>query len=559
MMQINFLKSVHKSLSKSERKNLFLISLFTFFSILIEIFGLSLILPITRLFIDPEFYSQIIQKYQFLDLTRDLNKNKIITYTVGLFIAILIIKTILLSILSFSKFSFINKIVKGRTIELFSIYLRQWLSFFKSNHTSKLVRNLINEMFVLEAFYNALIILFSELLFTLVIISLLMYYDFMIFLYLTIYVIILYFSFKIIFKTRIHDWGIERQYLQEKITKDITEALGAIKELIIYEKQKIFEDRIKNYHLQKQSLDVKFSTVNEIPKYFIELAAVFGYLIITLILYKKGLDQNILLTTLIFLSVVLFKAIPSISRIINSFNQIKFYYPAHELIGNELSLKRNIKRKSYEKIEFNKSLELKSIFFSFGEKLILNNISVKINKGDKVIILGKSGKGKSTLIDLISGFHKNFRGEFLVDNKTVKNFSNWRDKIGYLSQSFFILDDTIRNNIILDEPYNLKRFSQIVDVCNLKGVIDKRENGFNEKIGERGIMLSGGERQRIGLARALYKNPEILILDEPTSSLDKETADEFINSILKLDKHITIIMVTHDKFYSNKFNNKITL
>lgn len=558
-MQINFLKSVHKSLSKSERKNLFLISLFTFFSILIEIFGLSLILPITRLFIDPEFYSQIIQKYQFLDLTRDLNKNKIITYTVGLFIAILIIKTILLSILSFSKFSFINKIVKGRTIELFSIYLRQWLSFFKSNHTSKLVRNLINEMFVLEAFYNALIILFSELLFTLVIISLLMYYDFMIFLYLTIYVIILYFSFKIIFKTRIHDWGIERQYLQEKITKDITEALGAIKELIIYEKQKIFEDRIKNYHLQKQSLDVKFSTVNEIPKYFIELAAVFGYLIITLILYKKGLDQNILLTTLIFLSVVLFKAIPSISRIINSFNQIKFYYPAHELIGNELSLKRNIKRKSYEKIEFNKSLELKSIFFSFGEKLILNNISVKINKGDKVIILGKSGKGKSTLIDLISGFHKNFRGEFLVDNKTVKNFSNWRDKIGYLSQSFFILDDTIRNNIILDEPYNLKRFSQIVDVCNLKGVIDKRENGFNEKIGERGIMLSGGERQRIGLARALYKNPEILILDEPTSSLDKETADEFINSILKLDKHITIIMVTHDKSYSNKFNNKITL
>lgn len=558
-MQINFLKSVYKSLSKSERKNLFLISLLTFFSILIEIFGLSLIIPITRLVIDQEFYSQIIQKYQFLDFIKDLNKNKIITYTVGLFIAILIIKTILLSILSFSKYSFINKIVKGRTIELFSIYLRQWLSFFKSNHTSKLIRNLINEMFVLEAFYNALIILFSELLFTLVIISLLMYYDFMIFLYLIIYVTILYFSFKIIFKTRIHDWGIERQNLQEKITKEITEALGAIKELIIYEKQKIFEDRIKNYQLQKQSLDVKFSTINEIPKYFIELAAVFGYLIITAILYKKGLDQNILLTTLIFLSVILFKAIPSISRIINSFNQIKFYYPAHELIDNELSLKRNIKRKSVEKIEFNKSLELKSIFFSFGEKLILNNISVKIKKGDKVIILGKSGKGKSTLIDLISGFHKNFKGEFLVDNKTVKNFSNWRDKIGYLSQSFFILDDTIRNNIILDEPYNLKRFSHIVDVCNLKGVIDKRENGFNEKIGERGIMLSGGERQRIGLARALYKNPEILILDEPTSSLDKETADEFINSILKLDKHITIIMVTHDKSYSNKFNNKITL
>ena len=558
-MQINLIKSVYKSFSKSERKNVFYISLFTFFSILIEIFGLSLIIPITRLFIDIEFYNQLIQKYQFLDIIKDLDKNKIIIYTIGLFIAILITKTILLSILSFSKFNFINRIVKGKTIELFSIYLGQWISFFKSNHTSKLVRNLINEMFVLEAFLNAVIILFSELLFSSVIIFLLMYYDFMIFLYLIIYVIILYFSFKIIFKTRIHDWGIDRQNLQEKITKEITEALGAIKELIIYDKQKIFEDRIKNYHIQKQSLDVKFSTINEIPKYFIELAAVFGYLIISAILYKKGLDKNTLLTTLIFLSVILFKAMPSISRIINSFNQIKFYYPAHELIKNELSLKKNIKRKSDEKIEFNKSLELKSVFFSFDDKIILNNFSIKINKGDKVIILGKSGKGKSTLIDLISGFHNNFEGEFLADNKLIKNFNNWRDKIGYLSQSFFILDDTIRNNIILDEPYNQKRFSHIVDVCNLNVVIDKRGNGLNEKIGERGNMLSGGERQRIGLARALYRNPEILILDEPTSSLDKETADEFISSILKLDENITIIMVTHDKSYSSKFNKKITL
>ena len=552
-------KKVFNSLKKQEKINLLLISFLTFLSILFELFGISLIIPISKLILDPEFYSQLSEEYGYIDIIKELDKGQIIIIIIISFFIILILKTIFFSILSYSKFNFINKLIKEKTIELYSVYLKQKITFFNNNHSSKLIKNLITEMFSLSAFFNALIILFSELLFSTIIVLGIIFYSPLIFFYLFIYGVIIYYSYKLIFKDKIYSWGNERQDLQEKITKDITESFGALKELILYNTTEIFEKRIQNHFNIKKKLDVRFSTINEIPKYFIELAALIGFFFISYILYFGGTEKSSLLVTLIFSSALLFKGMPSLSRIINSIQQIKFYYPAHELIYDQLSLKNKIKKTIHEDIYFNEAIKLNHLSFSYGDNSILNEISIEIKKGERVLILGKSGKGKSTLIDIIAGFHENFKGEFLVDGKSIKSLVNWRKKIGYLSQSFFILDDSIKNNIILDQEFDEKKFNHIINVCNLKRVLDKKIKGINELIGERGVLLSGGEKQRIGLARALYRNPEILILDEPTSSLDKETADEFINSLLNLDNRLTIIMVTHDKSYLNKFNKKLTL
>ena len=327
----------------------------------------------------------------------------------------------------------------------------------------------------------------------------------------------------------------------------------------MYNKVDLFKTRIKNRINNKTSLDTKFSTVNEIPKYYIELVALLGFFIILTSFRFFGIKENELVIAIIFISALIFKALPSISRIINSIQQIRFYYPANELINDEINRKNNVDLFCDEEIIFEKSIKLKNLSFSFEENKIFDNYSIEIKKGERALIIGKSGKGKSTLIDIIAGFYQNFEGDFLIDDLPIKSIINWRKKIGYLSQSYFILDDTIRNNIILNEKANEDRLIEVINICKLTELINSKKEGLNTLIGERGSLLSGGEKQRIGLARALYRNPEILILDEPTSSLDDNTAEEFIESVLKLDENYTIIMVTHNSKFQPLFERIIKI
>lgn len=553
------LKEIYKTLRSNERIKLISISFFTLISLVFELFGITLIIPISKLILDPEFYGQLINDYSYLSIIQYLDREKLIIFIIILFFLTVFFKTIFFTILSYKKFSFINNIIKSRTLELYDIYLKQNITFFKKTHSASLVKNLINEMFVLGALFNSIIILFSELIFTLLIVSALFIFNFQILFFLLIYSLIIYLLYKIIIKNKIFNWGNERQVLQADITKDFMESFGAIKELIVYNKTDLFKDKIKSLINNKANLDTKFATVNEIPKYFLELLSLLGFSIILTSLYLIGIEKNELLITLIFFGALIFKALPSFSRIITSFQQIGFSYPANKLVNDEINRKNDVDLFYDEEIIFNESIKFKNLSFSFEENKILNNFSIEIKKGERALIIGESGKGKSTLIDIIAGFYNNYEGDFLIDGVPLKSIVNWRKKIGYLSQSFFILDDSIKNNIILNDESNEDRLIEIIKICQLTELISSKKEGLNTVIGERGSLLSGGEKQRIGLARALYRNPEILILDEPTSSLDDNTAENFIESVLKLDKNYTIIMVTHNSKFQSLFERIIKI
>lgn len=553
------LKEIYKTLRRNEKINLISISFFTLISLIFELFGITLIIPISKLILDPEFYGQLINDYSYLSIIQYLDREKLIIFIIILFFLTVFFKTIFFTILSYKKFSFINNIIKSRTLELYDIYLKQNITFFKKTHSASLVKNLINEMFVLGALFNSIIILFSELIFTLLIVSALFIFNFQILFFLIIYSLIIYLLYKIIIKNKIFNWGNERQVLQADITKDFMESFGAIKELIVYNKTDLFKDKIKSLFNNKVNLDTKFATVNEIPKYFLELLSLLGFSIILTSLYLIGIEKNELLITLIFFGALIFKALPSFSRIITSFQQIEFSYPANKLVNDEINRKNDVDLFYDEEIIFNESIKFKNLSFSFEENKILNNFSIEIKKGERALIIGESGKGKSTLIDIIAGFYNNYEGDFLIDGVPLKSIVNWRKKIGYLSQSFFILDDSIKNNIILNDESNEERLIEIIKICQLTELISSKKEGLNTVIGERGSLLSGGEKQRIGLARALYRNPEILILDEPTSSLDDNTAENFIESVLKLDKNFTIIMVTHNSKFQPFFERIIKI
>lgn len=210
--------------------------------------------------------------------------------------------------------------------------------------------------------------------------------------------------------------------------------------------------------------------------------------------------------------------------------------------------------KNFEgKMQFNDRLNLKDLSFTYPGKdeFALQHLNLEILKGDKIGIIGESGSGKSTLINILLRFLKESSGEMLVDNKKIETdrIPHWRNIIGYVPQDVFILDGTIAENIafgIKDESIDHQKMTEALDLASLSSFTNKLKDGIYTQIGERGTRISGGQRQRIGIARALYNESEILILDEATSSLDYETEQEITNSIRKLNiKELTIIIIAH--------------
>ena len=220
--------------------------------------------------------------------------------------------------------------------------------------------------------------------------------------------------------------------------------------------------------------------------------------------------------------------------------------------------------------DFSSEIKFANVSFGFNEgDLILEKVNIEILKGQTIGIIGESGSGKSTFVDLLIGLLNHTSGEILIDgNKNFYSNQSWRNKIGYVSQSIYLLDDTIKNNIALGIPESIideVRINKLLKNIKLETFINKLKFGINTKVGERGVQLSGGQKQRIGIARALYHNPDILVLDEATSALDLETEKEVMKTIFSIKGEKTIIIVAHrlstldiaDEIYKVE-NNKIS-
>ena len=202
-------------------------------------------------------------------------------------------------------------------------------------------------------------------------------------------------------------------------------------------------------------------------------------------------------------------------------------------------------------LKFQREINLTDLSFSYPirKEFSLSKISMTVKKGDFVGIIGETGSGKSTLVNLLIGLLKPFEGRVEVDELDINsNLPEWYKKIGYIPQSVYLIDDTIRKNIALglkEDDIDDNLIKKAVEKASLSDFLNQLSNGLETIVGEKGIRLSGGQQQRIGIARALYRDPEILILDEATSSLDQTTENKIMESIQFLKRTKTLIVVTH--------------
>tara|TARA_B100000965_G_scaffold389588_1_gene395408 strand:- start:206 stop:1114 length:909 start_codon:yes stop_codon:yes gene_type:complete len=269
-------------------------------------------------------------------------------------------------------------------------------------------------------------------------------------------------------------------------------------------------------------------------------------------------ELNVIISTLALFGMATFRLMPSTNRIVSSFQALWYTTASIEKIHEELKLlNQNIKKYNENKKEIkndfkkNSFLKVENVNFSYplASSKTLENISIKINQGETIGFVGPSGSGKTTLIDIILGLLTPDSGSINVNNININDFlRNWQSQIGYVPQHIYLTDDTLKNNIafgLKENEIDEKAIQNSIKSSQLFQLVKGLPDGLDTEVGERGVRLSGGQRQRIGIARALYHDPEILVLDEATSSLDSDTESSIVDSLREIKGKKTILIIAH--------------
>ena len=556
-------KKIFQILNPDEKRSLGFMSILLLIGMFLEIFGLGLVLPFIISLLDPEKLSGIEflnELISYLGIPKTYNFTKVF---LTLLVFIYFIKTIFMIFLAYKQNEFISNITANLSNRLYKTYLNQSLGFHNKNNSSTLIKNIQIEVSYFKSFCMSYITIAIEMSLAISIFMTLIFVESLGAMFIGMYFILLSLTYYQLVKPVLIRWGIQRENTVKKISKILVEGISAIRELILFQAINSYVNIYQGFNKQLVSINTKNGTFQQIPRLFLELFAIVGIVVFIFALLLSGQNNTYIVSIIGVFIAATFRLIPSVNRVLNAFQNIKFYTPSIDLIYKELF--NNTSEMNFiedQELDFNSRIEIQDLYFKYLKdepSWNIESINLLINKGDFIGIKGSSGSGKSTLIDLLVGLNEPDKGNFLIDGKSkILNNPNWRKQIGYVSQNVVLIDDTILQNIALGKDLNKINFENINDViekAGLKEFIGTLKEGFNTIVGERGVQLSGGQRQRIGIARALFQNPKILLLDEATSSLDNETEKKIMNSITLLKGQLTIILVAHRLSTLNNCNS----
>jgi ABC-type multidrug transport system fused ATPase/permease subunit len=545
-----------------KKKRLYLIGLcfYSLFLSFLEIFSLTLAIPIAGL-VTGEVE---IKSYKLLlDFFSRFDKDDLAVILLLFFCLTYFLKTIL-----FINFNYqIQKFTNFTCVEISKNFFKKYLdlpfiSLSDVSH-SKIIRNLTQEVWNFSSLLYSVISIFSESLFLIFIAIFLLFLNWKITLILFIVVLFVTASYTFFYKTKIKEWSNKRQQTRSSLIKNLYDAINSPREIRLYFRQKYFLNKFIENQSYLSKYEVNINSAIFAPRFLIELSIIMCVLFIFIYNYRFNNIENLLsLITVFVLSST--RIVPSISKIISSIQNYRYNIFSANLFSSELTKKNKI-TKDKNKIRFineenffKKNITFSNVTFSYNsKKKIFDNINIKINKGDQVLLLGKSGIGKSTFLDILVGFLQPKLGKVLIDNKyNILSYDKlWKSKIGYVSQNNFLSNDSLINNITFsenDKNTDLNYINNILKKMDFHKEVDAFSEKLKTNLGERGNKISGGQLQRVAIARALYKKPELLILDEGTSALDGKNEKIILDYIRSLN--ITLINCAHKYSGTSQFN-----
>ena len=541
------MKELKKVLNKSQKLKIIVLTIFLFFGMILEVLSLGILIPIITLLLSSE---ENLSNIPFMDnlywLLPFIKENTVLFFSI-LILIVFSFKSIYLIYLNYRKNRFISNIVKYVSDKLYRNILSRDYNFHIKRNSAETIRNLQSDIHFFTIYLESYISLVIEIgLAVSVLVFLIIVEPFGSIITFLFLIITSGVYFRIIRK-RIADYGEKRQEVDFKKNKTIIESLNGIKDIKILSIGKTFVNKFNEITKEFANINTNYTTLSQFPRYMLELISVYGIFLLMFVLIYQNQDSNYVITTLGIFVAGIFRLIPNINKIIVSLQNLKYSLPSLNSIILELNSNVTLindydKRKN----KLTSSIKLNKINFNYEDKEdILKDLNLEVKKGEVIGISGESGSGKSTLADILMGIQKPTGGQILVDGKDIlKNPIN----IGYVPQKVFFIDGNIKQNIgfgISESLINLTKVKKCIEISQLTKFINSLDKGINTEIGENGLMISGGQQQRIGIARAFYRDPEVLVLDESTSALDDKTQDEFLNFLKTLKGKITMIIISH--------------
>jgi len=523
----------------------------------LEVVGIASILPFMQLLAEPD----AIEKSSLLKGAYDFfafESHRSMLIATGVGVIVLITLTNLFSALTvWLQFKYSWQVAHNMATRLLLTYLKKPYSFYLNKNTSELRAYLVSEVGKLTSGVLIPVIeMISRVVVSIVIFGLLIWVDPKVALTMAVVLGGAYLLIFIAQRKILKELGEVRISTNLARYKTLAELLTGIKTVKVSGTKDFFYRRYEEASEEFCSVQPKVSIMMAAPKYFLEVFAFGGILAVTLYLYTVGGNLQAALPRLSLYAVAGYRLLPALQRAFTAASRIKHNLPVLEKLYPDLytSLHANFTEETeVEALPFQRDFILDKVSFHYKNmpQLVIDNLNVTINKGEIVAFVGSTGAGKTTLIDLLVGLLNPTDGQILVDGKglTTENHAIWQQQISYVPQEVFLFDDTVARNIAIgqnDDKIDWERLEEVAQIADIHGFItNELPNGFNAQIGERGVRLSGGQRQRLGLARALYRNPSVLVLDEATSALDSITEKSIIESLKTLPDNMTIIIIAH--------------
>ncbi len=551
----NMLRKMLSLLSAKERFNLAILTGFMILNALVEVVGIASVAPLLAIITNP----QSIEAYPIVhDFYTRFEFESFQAFSIAMGCAIfliILISNVITLLANYLILHYANNREYTIGWNLLKTYLYQPYKFFLNRHSTMLLRNVDNEVaYVISNVLTQGTMLIGRVISSLAILIFIFIINPEVTIVMGLILGLAYVAIYLLTRRKLYSLGVERMGLSAAKLKIITDSIRIVKDIKMLNAEEMFLEKFRDSSMQYSRLRTLNDTISIAPRYIIEIFAIAA--LVFAIIYLVGIkgDSAEVLPVLGIYAFAGYRLMPSLQQIFSALSKIQFSAQSLELIASEMNALEGESEENRGKhvapLKMNQSFGLEGVSYAYGDnEPVLKGIDIAINKGEHIGIIGGSGAGKSTMIDLLVGLNTPTGGEFVVDGQAVSGdaLTGWRSNIGYVSQHVYLLDDNVDANITLERDaasIDPVRLANARALSLADEFATDMETAGRVRVGESGSNLSGGQRQRVGIARALYRKADILVFDEATSALDSITERRILEN-LRNNRDQTMIFITH--------------